>query len=1188
MAEKKKSKNSVADGEVVKNTNSKSSNKSTKVVKSEKSSKNVNAKNTNVKNTNVKKANAKKTNNMENKKEQIVVEKKVEPKIEPKIEKPIKKEVQVINDEYKDSNPIVKIVLGIVLVVLIVFLVFKACSKEEYTVTFDSNGGTKISEIKVNKDGKLEEPEAPTREGYEFDGWYYDGELYDFDNPVTGDIKLEARWVELVKVTGVELNKKSMTLAPGETTTLVATVKPENAKDKSLTWESSDSDVVIVDKNGNVEALKEGTATITVTTKDGKFTAKVKITVEFAEKDIAVTGIRVSNEKVEIKVGKTAKVTATVLPTNATNKDVVWKSSDTKIAKVSSTGVITGIKPGKATITVTTVDGGYSETISVTVTDTVKAEKIIIEGKNTGVVGNKIQLTATVSPTNAEDRTVMWSSSNEDIATVDEKGIVTLKEAGTVSIIAKTGYGATASYEITVKYLVVFKDLNKSYEVVKGTLVQDLNVETPEQPNKIFNGWKNAETGAKVTATTKVLGNVTFEADWLNKVQKVRNEEELKEALATDYIETIKLASDFAVSGSIIIDRDVTIAGAGHTISMADDVIPSENGDNYVFKVFGADNKQAEVTFRNITITNANAAILVGDNADVIIDGVNVDGNVWGGIEVKDTDTTILNVKNIAHTEEAYGKPTVWVDKETVENAEITIDANKVTVGSQVHYYIDENSITTRVVTNESELLEALKDNNITTIELGSDIEITASVVISREVTIDGTANNYTIKMSGTPSYVPNGDNYVLKVYGGNVKIANIKLTNSMAAMMVGDNSNVTVENVNVDGNVWGGIEVKNNNASLTVNSINYTEERYAKPVVWVDAENLGTSTITGLENSRVIKGQVQYYLNSENLTKAVVTNESELLEALKDNNITTIELGSDIEITASVVISRDITINGNNKKISFANNSITIDVNSHVTVNNIQIEGNIINNGNLDLNEVNVTSAIAHSIVNNGELTVEGGTYDALAHGKAALVNNGIATINGGTFERSNEAGVSASDNGGNSYYYLENYGTMTINDATIESTGKYSSLVHNGWYDGSQNTAKKDAKLIINGGTFDGGLNTVKNDDYGVLEINDGTYINSTQHTVLNWNKTTINGGIFSSDDIVISNNYLNDDMDKGIAIITGGVFTTNNGTDVVSNNNGHLTITGGKYNKDVNEFLTDGYTTVNNGDYFEVVTK
>ena len=203
----------------------------------------------------------------------------------------------------------------------------------EYTITFDSNGGTKISEIKVNKDGKLEEPEAPTREGYEFDGWYYDGELYDFDNPVTGDIKLEARWVELVKVTGVELNKKSMTLAPGETTTLVATVKPENAKDKSLTWESSDSDVVIVDKNGNVEALKEGTATITVTTKDGKFTAKVKITVEFAEKDIAVTGIRVSNEKVEIKVGKTAKITATVLPTNATNKDVVWKSSNTKIAK---------------------------------------------------------------------------------------------------------------------------------------------------------------------------------------------------------------------------------------------------------------------------------------------------------------------------------------------------------------------------------------------------------------------------------------------------------------------------------------------------------------------------------------------------------------------------------------------------------------------------------------------------------------------------------------------------------------------------------------------------------------------------------------------------------------------------------------------------------------------------------------
>ena len=97
---------------------------------------------------------------------------------------------------------------------------------------------------------------------------------------------------------------------------------------------------------------------------------------------------------------------------------------------------------------------------------------------------------------------------------------------------------------------------------------------------------------------------------------------------------------------------------------------------------------------------------------------------------------------------------------------------------------------------------------------------------------------NNTISMSGTPEYNPNGDNFVLKVYGGNPTIKNVTLTNAMAAIMVGDNATVTVENVNVDGNVWGGIEVKNvETASLIVESITHNNEVYGTPTVWVDAK---------------------------------------------------------------------------------------------------------------------------------------------------------------------------------------------------------------------------------------------------------------------------------------------------------------------------------------------------------------
>ena len=207
-----------------------------------------------------------------------------------------------------------------------------------------------------------------------------------------------------------------------------------------------------------------------------------------------------------------------------------------------------------------------------------------------------------------------------------------------------------------------------------------------------------------------------------------------------------------------------------------------------------------------------------------------------------------------------------------------------------------------------------------------------------------------------------------------------------------------------------------------------------------------------------------------------------------------------------------------------------------------------------LDLGGFKLTNVSGHTITNNGTLTIEGtGTVDNLTHQKAAIYNNvgGIVILNGGTYTRSQETGADANNSGGNSYYNIFNWGEMTINDgAEVKSNGHYSSLIENGFFDGSGKTT--NPKLTINGGTFSGGLNTVKNDDRGILEIKNGTFTNVSQAAVLNWNEATIDGGEFKANDgakaVVLNGHINNDGMDQGKLTINGGSFTAAGNAPVI----------------------------------------
>lgn len=249
--------------------------------------------------------------------------------------------------------------------------------------------------------------------------------------------------------------------------------------------------------------------------------------------------------------------------------------------------------------------------------------------------------------------------------------------------------------------------------------------------------------------------------------------------------------------------------------------------------------------------------------------------------------------------------------------------------------------------------------------------------------------------------------------------------------------------------------------------------------------------------------------------------------------------------------------------------------------------------NVSLDLNGHKITNESGHTITNNGRLTIkdssEGktGIIDNVSHEKAAIQNEPNATIvlDGGTYTRSQENGQNSSDSGSNSYYNIVNHGEMTINDGTtVEQDGHFSSLIENGWYDGSQNKDKESSVMIINGGTFSGGLNTIKNDDYGKLTINDGKFTNVSQAVFLNWNVAEVNGGTFAVEknaQSVILNGYLNGTMDQGQLTIHNGTFTANeNGAFIKtmggSKTTGEIEINGGNITGDIvlND-LTDGAT-------------
>ena len=256
---------------------------------------------------------------------------------------------------------------------------------------------------------------------------------------------------QVIHVTSIALDKTSCELEAGASMILNADVLPEDADDKSCSWSSSNSGIAAVDADGKVTAIASGTATITATTTDGQLTASCTVTVFVPEIPVVhVSSIALDRTALNLAVGEYATLKATVLPENAEDRSFNWRSSNQSIARIDADGRVSALSAGTVTITATTTDGGLTAACEVTVyTPYIEVTSVTLNKYSLNFIeGESETLTATVMPVNATDKSIVWSSSNTMVATVDN-GLVTAVKEGSATITAAAG-GKTANCTVTV------------------------------------------------------------------------------------------------------------------------------------------------------------------------------------------------------------------------------------------------------------------------------------------------------------------------------------------------------------------------------------------------------------------------------------------------------------------------------------------------------------------------------------------------------------------------------------------------------------------------------------------------------------------------------------------------------------------------------------------------------------------
>ncbi len=273
---------------------------------------------------------------------------------------------------------------------------------------------------------------------------YSPGCKYNF----TEDVTLYAIWIDK-DVTSVEINAEDISLSKNETCKLYAEVLPSDATKKAVSWSTSDGSIAAINSNGLVTAISEGRCTITASADGVTDTCTVRV------RKIDITSVSLNYDSKTVNVGEVFSLTAIILPNDSSDEQITWDSSDYTIARVNSYGVATAEGVGTCEITATVEDKTAVCKVYVSSVDTAVESVSLSMGGDTVMVmyvGDTTVLSANVSPSNADDKSVTWQSTNSSVASVSSTGKVTAIAVGETTVTVTAG-GKSASYRVLVKSL---------------------------------------------------------------------------------------------------------------------------------------------------------------------------------------------------------------------------------------------------------------------------------------------------------------------------------------------------------------------------------------------------------------------------------------------------------------------------------------------------------------------------------------------------------------------------------------------------------------------------------------------------------------------------------------------------------------------------------------------------------------
>ncbi len=329
-------------------------------------------------------------------------------------------------------------------------------------------------------------------------------------------------YIDSVAITVSEIDLTSIeivgtdSLEVGLSDQLTINWNPGIPVNNEVTWTSSDEDILTIDEDGNIDALMQGTVTVTATSTLETLSDNIDITV-FST--VPVTGVSIDQDDFTILDGEQEQLTWVIQPDSAGVKDVSWKSSDDEIATVTDDGLVSAVGVGTADIIVTTLDGGFKDTVTITV-DPIEVTGISLDKTTatgyTNSQGGAIMLDPIIEPGDASDQTVEWTSSDEDIATVSSIGLVTFLSNGEVTITATTVDGGfSAECVITVETVVTGISISSRQEsiAVGESLQLEGNVLPKTATNQNVSWVSSDETVVTVDETGLVTAVGAGQAD---------------------------------------------------------------------------------------------------------------------------------------------------------------------------------------------------------------------------------------------------------------------------------------------------------------------------------------------------------------------------------------------------------------------------------------------------------------------------------------------------------------------------------------------------------------------------------------------------------------------------------------------------------------------------------------------------